>query len=55
MSKLVGMYSGPRTVIDHPDYFRALQQEISLTHLIMGGIPRLSEATTFRFYFYGFG
>ena len=45
MSKLVGMYGGPRTVIDHPDYVRALQQEIGLTHLIMGGVPELSEAT----------
>ena len=45
MSKLVGMYGGLRTVIDHPDYFRALQQEIGLTHFITGGLPRLSEAT----------
>ena len=45
MTKLVGMYGGPRTVIDHPDYVRALQQEIGLTHLITGGVPELSEAT----------
>ena len=45
MGKLVGMYGGLRTIIDHPDYIRALQQEIGLTHFITGGIPRLSEAT----------
>jgi hypothetical protein len=45
MGKLVGLYHGPRTIIDHPDYFRALQQEIGLTHFVTGGVPRLSEAT----------
>ena len=45
MKKLVGLYTGPSTLIEHPDYFDALKEEIGLTHLIGFSEYKLSEET----------
>lgn len=45
MKKLVGLYTGSSMLIEHPDYFDALKQEIGLTHVIGGGDYRLSGET----------
>ena len=45
MKKLVGLYTGPDMLIDHPDYFDALKQEIGLTHVTGISSYKLSSET----------
>ncbi len=45
MEKLVGLYTGTQQMLEEPAYFKLLQSELGLTHVIMGGEYLLSEAT----------
>ena len=45
MKKLVGLYTGSNMLIEHPDYFDALKEEIGLTHVIGFGEYKLSQET----------
>ena len=37
MAKLVGLYTEPKTVLEHPGYFDALIDTVGLTHILMAG------------------
>ena len=45
MEKLVGLYTGTQQMLEEPAYFKLLQSELGLTHVIMGGeyLPELGE------------
>ena len=45
MSKLVGLYSEPRMLIEHPGYFDALIDAVGLTHVLMAGYELSPETT----------
>lgn len=45
MSRLVGLYLQQETILRDPGYLDALQEEIGLTHVIVAGPVRHSEAT----------
>jgi len=45
MEKLVGLYASTQQMVEDPAYFKTLQNELGLTHVIMGGEYLLSEAT----------
>ncbi|MBI4531330.1 MAG: hypothetical protein HY709_07380 [Candidatus Latescibacteria bacterium] len=45
MRKLVGLYAGSNMLIEHPDYFDMLKEEIGLTHILGGGTYKLLDET----------
>ena len=44
MSKLVGLYSQPCMLIEHPGYFDALIDAVGLTHVLMAGYELSPES-----------